>query len=75
MKAKNRFWRMLRMVACDSRRARTMPGQIALEQRHAGAFHGDVGAGAHGDADIGRGERRRVVDAVARHRHDAALAA
>src|SRR5918993_3707498 len=25
MKAKNRFWRMLRIVACDRRRARTMP--------------------------------------------------
>src|SRR6476620_5083835 len=25
MKAKNRFWRILRMVACESFRARTMP--------------------------------------------------
>ena len=38
-----------------------------------GALHGDVGAGAHGDADVGRGERRRVVDAVAGHGDDAAL--
>ncbi len=49
-------------------------GEVALEQRDAGALDGDVGAGAHGDADIGRGQRRRVVDAVARHRDDAAFA-
>ena len=51
-----------------------MPAQVALEQRDAGALDGDVGAGAHGDADVGRGQRRRVVDAVAGHRDDAALA-
>ena len=60
------------------RRRRQMPRahdavEIALQQRHAGAFHGDVGAGAHGDADIGGGQRRRVVDAVAGHGDDAAL--
>ena len=38
-----------------------------------GAFHGDVGAGAHGDADLRLREGRRVVDAVARHGDDAAL--
>ena len=74
MKAKNRFWRMLRIVARDSRRARTMPRQVALEQGDAGALHRDVGAGAHGDADVGRGERRRVVDAVAGHRDHPARA-
>ena len=47
-----------------------MPVEIALQQRDAGAFHRDVGAGAHGDADIGGGQRRRVVDAVAGHRDD-----
>jgi hypothetical protein len=30
---------------------------------------GDVGPGADGDADVGTGERRGVVDAVADHRH------
>ena len=64
---------MLRIVACDSRRARTMPVEVALEQRDAGALDGDVGAGAHGDADIGGGQRRRIVDAVAGHGDDAAL--
>ena len=29
------------------------------------ALDGDVGAGADGDADIGLGQRRRIVDAVA----------
>jgi hypothetical protein len=61
------------MVASESRRARTRPSQVALHQGHAGALHGDVGAGAHGDADIGGGERGRVVDAVAGHGDDAAL--
>jgi hypothetical protein len=30
MKAKNRFWRMLPITACDSRRARTMPVRSPL---------------------------------------------
>ena len=47
--------------------------QVALDQRHAGALHGDVGAGAHRDADVGLGKRGRVVDAVAGHGDDAAL--
>ena len=47
--------------------------QVALQQRDAGALDGDVGAGAHGDADVGGGERRCVVDAVAGHGDDAAF--
>ena len=58
---------MLRITARDSRRARTSPCKIALQQRHAGALDGDVGARAHGDADVGGGQRRRVVDPVAGH--------
>ena len=50
-------------------------GEVALEQRDAGALDRHVGAGAHGDADIGGRQRRRVVDAVARHGDDPALAA
>ena len=34
---------------------------------------GDVGAGADRQAEVGLGERGRVVDAVADHRDDAAL--
>ena len=47
-----------------------MPVRSPFKQRDAGAFHRDVGAGSHGDADFGGGERRRVVDAVAGHRDD-----
>ena len=45
--------------------------EVVVEQRHAGGFLADVGAGdAHRDADVGLLQRRRVVDAVAGHRHD-----
>ena len=64
---------MLLMVACESGAPARCP-EVALEQRHAGALDRDVGASAHGDADIGRGERRRIVDAVAGHGDDAAFA-
>lgn len=48
--------------------------QIPLDQRHLGAVHGHAGARAHRHANIGLGQRRRIVDAIAGHRHDAALA-
>ena len=44
-----------------------------MQQRDAGALQRDVGAGAHRDPDVGLGQRRRVVDAVAGHRHLAPL--
>ncbi len=50
-----------------------MPRRSPFTSVIAGAFHGHVGARAHGDAHVGRGQRRRVVDAVARHRHHAPL--
>ena len=50
-------------------------GQVALEQGDAGALDGDVGAGAHREADVGGGQGGCVVDAVAGHGHDAALGA
>ena len=50
-----------------------MPRRSPLTSVTAGALHRDVGPGAHRDADVGLGERRGVVDAVAGHRHDAAL--
>ena len=34
---------------------------------------GDVGAGAHGEAEVGLGERGGVVDPVADHGHDPTL--
>ena len=60
---------MLRMVACDSRRARTMPRRSPFDQRDTGALDGDIGTRSHRDADICLGERRRVVYAIAGHGH------
>ena len=48
--------------------------QVVGHQRNVGGLDRGVGAGgAHGDADVGRGQRRRVVDAVADHGHRAEL--
>src|SRR5437868_4596692 len=44
--------------------------QVAFDQRNVGAFHRHVGAGAHGNPDVGRDERGCVVDPVSGHRHD-----
>lgn len=41
--------------------------QVAAQKRDACAFHRHVGTGAHGDANIGGGEGRGVIHAVARH--------
>ena len=46
--------------------------QVAAHQGHWRGLHGDVGAGAHGDADISGRQGRGVVDAVAGHAHDSA---
>ena len=62
---------MLPVSARLRRMARAMPRRSPL-RRYAGAFHRHVGPGAHRDADVGRGERGRVVDAVASHRDDLA---
>ena len=43
---------MFLIVARLSRRARTMPREIAADERDAGALDRDVGAGAHRDADV-----------------------
>src|ERR1035441_2651901 len=48
-------------------------GEVSFDQGDAAAFHGDVGAGAHGDADVGLGEGGGVVDAVAGHGDDSSL--
>ena len=44
---------MLRMVAVRQAAGPHDAVEVALDQRDAGALDGDVGAGAHGDADIG----------------------
>ena len=66
---------MLRIVACDSRRGDDDALKIAAQERDAGAFDRDVGAGSHRDADVGRGKRRRVVHPVAGHGDDPPLLA
>ena len=50
-----------------------MPRRSPLTRVTRGAFHRDIGAGAHRDADLRLGQRRRVVDAVAGHRDKPAL--
>ena len=48
-------------------------GEVVVHQRHVGSALGNVGAGdAHGTTDISRLESRRVIDAVAGHRHNVA---
>src|SRR2546426_322978 len=47
--------------------------QITLHQRYVGALHRDVSASPHRDADVRARQCGRVVDAVASHRHHAAL--
>ncbi|TFB02685.1 hypothetical protein CCMA1212_005469 [Trichoderma ghanense] len=49
--------------------------ELVVGEDDLGGRLGDVGAGAHGDADVCAGERGRVVDAVARHGHEGAAAA
>ena len=45
--------------------------EVVVGEDHVGRLFGDVRAGdAHRDADVGRLQRRRVVHAVAGHRHD-----
>ena len=43
---------MLRIVAAAEPPRADDAAQVALDQRHAGALHRHVGAGAHGDADV-----------------------
>src|ERR1700674_1882508 len=49
--------------------------QVTLHKRDARTFDRDIRACAHGNADVGSGERGGVVNAVARHSHDVALLA
>src|SRR5579884_2823458 len=48
--------------------------QVTLQERDAGAFDGDIGATAHGDAHLRLRQRRGIIDAVAGHGHNATLA-
>src|SRR5690606_33659507 len=49
-------------------------GEVVVGENHVRRFLGDLGASdAHGDSDVGRLQRWRVVDAIACHRHDFAV--
>ncbi len=49
------------------------PLQVGAHEGDGGGFEGHVGARAHGQAHVGAGQGRRVVDAIAHHGHGAAL--
>ena len=44
-----------------------------VHQRHVGGLNGHIGTGADGEAHVGTGQRRSVVDAVPHHRDRIAL--
>lgn len=64
---------MLCIVAHDTVCARTMPIKSPFSSVMPVNLHRHVGAGPHRDADMGRGQRGGIVDAVARHRDDPAF--
>ena len=63
----------MRSVARDEADRVGGGAQVAGDERQVGGLDRHVGAGADRQAEVGLGERGRVVDAVADHRHDAAL--
>ena len=74
--ARATFARMVASVDAAEADGERHCAQIVGHERDVGGLDGGVGAGgAHRDADIRRGERRRVVDAVADHRHRTELVA
>ena len=64
---------MTRSVWRESVMAEADEARVAADERDVGRLDGDVRARADGDAHIGLGQGRCVVDAVADHGHDAAL--
>ncbi len=60
-------------VRRDSRIASAADPQVAAHQRQVARLDRHVGAGAHGQAEVGLGQRGGVVDAVADHRDHPAL--
>ncbi len=53
--------------------ASTATAQVAADEGEIAGLDGDVGPGAHGDAEVGLGEGGGVVDSVADHRHHPSL--
>ena len=73
-RANTMFCHTMPMVLRATAMARAMERGIVIHQDHIGGLDGGVGAhGSHGDADVGAGEHRRIVDAVA-HEGQLALA-
>src|SRR4051794_29924183 len=64
---------MVARVLRESRMASTAAPQVSTHQGQVAGFDGDVGAGAHGDAQIVLDQGGRVVDTVADHCHDPPL--
>ena len=69
-KAQNRFPLMVPSVRCERRIASGDRGEVRPHDRDVAGFDGDVGAGAHRDADVGLGQRGGVVHTVTHHRND-----
>ncbi len=64
------FWRMVAIVLRAKLDRRRDLSQVVTHQGDIGGLEGHVGAGdAHRDPDRGAGQRGRVIDAVAYHRH------
>jgi hypothetical protein len=60
------FWWTIRRVFREIRMAAAMREGLVVHQNHIRGLDGGVGAQrAHGDADVGSRQHRRVVDAVA----------
>ncbi len=73
MKAQKRFCLIVRMRSPAQGDGLGHAGQVAAEEGDVGGLHGHVGARADGDADVGLGQGRGVVDAVADHGHPPAF--
>ena len=64
---------MVRRVGAARRIASAAARRSPRTSVRSDGLDGDVGAGAHGEAEVGLGQRGGVVDAVADHRDDAAF--
>ena len=63
----------MRSVRRERRIASAGDREVAAHEGEVAGLDGDVGAGAHGDAEVGLGEGGGVVDAVADHGDDLAF--
>ena len=72
-KAKTRFWLDPAAGEAAEPDGEGQSPEVVADQHHIGYLQGDVGAGrAHGDPDVGGGQRRGVVHAVADHGEEVA---